>query len=560
MVFAAALLTAGLTATACQDTGGNVAETPPQPTPEVTATATPAPADNNTATPEPVVEEFSYPMDSSVTVTWWMPMATNWQTFLTNFGESAFSDALIEATGVNIEWMHPPSGQHMEAFGIMAASGDYPDIIEWRWTTDYQGGAAGALADRMIISLNEPKDNWAPNYVALLERYPQLVRQVVTDEGDHFAFPFLRIEDALKTTSGPIIRRDWLDELGLDVPGTIPEWEVMLTRFRDEKGATTGFTGAASSGDPNGLYLGILSAWEVRTGFFIEGDTVLYGFTHDNFRDFLETMARWYAEGLIDSNIMSTTRAEMDAAILSGASGAVFGPGGGALGPWLLAAWENEPGTSYDLTGARFPSFSSEYTRHGGTSHDLATGSQGHAAISSSAREIETITRLLDFGYSEEGNLLYNFGPYGVSWEWANGVPTYTDMVNDNPDGRTFAQALSFFARANVNGPFDQDGDYLRQFYSLDQQREALIHWTQQGDSVGTMLPPVSFTQSEAGTISARMADLDTHRREWVARFITGETPVNDDTWATFVADHERMGLPEVTAIHQAALDRYNQR
>jgi putative aldouronate transport system substrate-binding protein len=251
----------------------------------------------------------------------------------------------------------------------------------------------------------------------------------------------------------------------------------------------------------------------------------------------------------------------MDAAILSGDSGAVVGPGGGAFGPWLLAAWENEPGTSYDLTATRFPTINrNELVRHGGTSPDLGTGSQGHAAISSSATEIEAITRLLDFGYSEEGHMLYNFGVYGVSWEWVNGEPTLTDMVTSNPEGRTFAQALSYFARAAINGPFDQDPRYLLQFYALDQQKAALDFWTMQNNSDQTILPPITLTQAEAQTVSARMADIDTYRREWIARFITGADPITDDTWGNFVDTLYGMGLEEVTAIHQAALDRYNSR
>lgn len=42
---------------------------------------------------------------------------------------------------------------------------------------------------------------------------------------------------------GPIVRKDWLDELGLDVPETIDDWEIMLKAFRDKKGASVGLAG-----------------------------------------------------------------------------------------------------------------------------------------------------------------------------------------------------------------------------------------------------------------------------------------------------------------------------
>ena len=558
LVLIALALTLGLLVACGDGNGGD--EVVATPEPAAADEATPEPADDpaDDPEPEPEPEVFSYPMDGSVTVTWWKETAGNWAPFLTNYGESAFSAELERLTGVNIEWQHPPSGQAPEAFSLLVASADFPDIIEWAWTLQYHGGAMGAIADGVIIPLNEPKEQWAPNYMAFLAENPHIYRQVVTDEGVHFAFPFLRADDILKTTTGPIIRADWLEYLGLDVPQTIQDWEDMLVLFRDEMGATTGFTGQGAQSDPNGIFNTFLPAFGIRTGFFVDGDQIVYGFTEPAFRDFLELMARWYDERLIDQNIFDVTRAEMDAAILSGESGAVLGPGGGALGPWLLAAWETNE--DYDLVAVRFPTFDANVlTSHGGTSNDLADTSRGHAAITTAAVEVEAITRLLDFAFSDEGNLLYNFGPYGVSWTWVDGVPRYTDLVINHPE-RTFAQAVTYFARGAFNGPFNQDPWYLIQFYALPQQEAALTAWRQQDNPEATVLPPISHTIDEAATISARMADIDTFRREQIALFITGARPITDDNWDQFVNTLNNMGVPEVRDIHQAALERFHRR
>jgi putative aldouronate transport system substrate-binding protein len=319
-----------------------------------------------------------------------------------------------------------------------------------------------------------------------------------------------------------------------------------------------GFTGQAGQGDPNGILNTFLPAFGVRANFYVEGNQVVFGQTQPEFREFMELMARWYADGLIDENIFSTTRAEMDAAILSGTSGAVIGPGGGAVGPWLHAGWAQDP--NFDLVATRFPTFDRNVmTRHGGTSNDLGDGSRGHAAISSRATEVEVITRLLDFAFSEEGHLLHNFGPYGVSWTWVDGVPTYTELVTNHPE-RSFAQALTYFARGAFNGPFNQDPWYLYQFYALDQQKHALVAWREQDNPEATIMPPVSHTPPDALVISSRMADIDTYRREQIALFITGAQPITDDTWNTFVNNIYSMGLAEVRDLQQAALNRYFQR
>jgi len=540
------------------DDGGTPAATTAPPA----ATAAPATQPGQTAPPvEAGPAEFSYPMDFDGTVTWWKPMENNWATFLTNFGETGHSRALIEQTGIDIEWIHPPLGQHNENFSLMVVAGNLPDIIQWNWIGNFPGGATGAIADRVIIELNDAIEQWAPNYQALLERQPQLLQQVLTDTGQHFAFPFLRIDPILKVTTGPVVRADWLAELGLEPPETIDEWEYMLTRFRDDMGASLGWVGQAGSGDPNGIFTMFMPAFGIRPNFFNQGGQIVYGFTDPAFRDFMELMARWYDEGLIDPNIFSTTRAEMDSAILTGQSGAVIGPGGGAVGPWLRTAWANDPGTTFDLVPTRFPSFErGVYVTHGPGSWDLALGSHGHAAISAMSNNVEAATRLLDFAFSEEGYLLYNYGIYGHTWTWVDGVPTYTQHIMSHPEGRTFAQALSYYARAAMNGPFEQSGPYLMQFYELDQQKEALTQWGRLIDSTATMLPPISFTIDEAARVAARMADIDTFRREGIARFITGVDPINDTTWNNFVNTLNSFGVPELVDIHQAAMERFLQR
>ena len=39
-----------------------------------------------------------------------------------------------------------------------------------------------------------------------------------------------------------MIRKDWLDDLGLEVPETIDEWYTALKAFKEEKGATAPLT------------------------------------------------------------------------------------------------------------------------------------------------------------------------------------------------------------------------------------------------------------------------------------------------------------------------------
>ena len=57
---------------------------------------------------------------------------------------------------------------------------------------------------------------------------------IVNDEGDIYCFPFIRGDNSLMVFQGPIVRKDWLDKLGIPMPETIDDWYAMLQAFRDK--------------------------------------------------------------------------------------------------------------------------------------------------------------------------------------------------------------------------------------------------------------------------------------------------------------------------------------
>ena len=95
---------------------------------------------------------------------------------------------------------------------------------------------------------------------------------------------------------GPIVRKDWLDELGLSMPETIDEWHNVLTQFKEKKGAA-----APLAYHDNMLRNGdFIGAYGIKMDFFIENGKVVYGPYDKRYKDFLTTFAQWYKEGLID--------------------------------------------------------------------------------------------------------------------------------------------------------------------------------------------------------------------------------------------------------------------
>ncbi len=118
---------------------------------------------------------------------------------------------------------------------MMLASGEYPDIMEIDFY-NHPGGPNKAISDGYIIALNDYMQ-YAPNLVKYLEEHPEVDKMCKTDDGTYYAFPFIRGDKSLIVFSGLMLIKDWLDDLGLEVPTTIDEWHTVLTAFKNEKGA-----------------------------------------------------------------------------------------------------------------------------------------------------------------------------------------------------------------------------------------------------------------------------------------------------------------------------------
>src|SRR5690606_9647447 len=117
---------------------------------------------------------------------------------------------------------------------LMIASGNLPDVIETNITT-YPGGAEKAISDKVIIPLNDIIEKNAPNLKKYLDEHPEIRKEISTDSGTIYTFPAIGAGNS-NVSSGFVLRKDWLKELGLEAPETIEEWTTVLRAFKEKKG------------------------------------------------------------------------------------------------------------------------------------------------------------------------------------------------------------------------------------------------------------------------------------------------------------------------------------
>ena len=497
-------------------------------------------------------EEFSYPM-SGKELTYWCELNTNVSANYTNMGDTPFGQGLMERTGVTITYLHPPTGQLNEQFNLILADGDLPDIMEYTWQS-YPGGPQKAIEDGNILALNDIIDQYCPNLKAYLEAHPDVDRQCKTDEGNYYMFPFVRGDDSLRVSTGLMIRQDWLNDLGLEMPTTIDEWHDVLTAFKTEKGATAPFAFEYTTPSLRNNWP-FMSAYNTTAEFYVGDDgKIHYGPAEENYKEFLATMNQWNKEGLLDPDMPTAQLDQVSAKMTSGAAGASLGWIGSRMGVWTTAAKETDP--NYDLEAAPVPTLNKGETAKMGPMDNVIVNNGG-AAITTRCKDIEAAARLLDWAYSDEGHMYYNFGTEGESYTMENGEPVYTDLILNNPDGLPIAQAMSGYIRGNYNGPFVQDVRYAQQYYTMDCQKKAQATWTVP-EASEHVLPPITPSSGESEEFSAIMNEINTYRDEMTLKFILGTESL--DNFDKFVDTMNQMNLKRAIEIENSALDRYNAR
>ena len=188
--------------------------------------------------------------------------------------------------------------------------------------------------------------------------------------------------------------------------------------------------------------------------------------------------------------------------------------------------------------------------------------------------DIEGACRYLDFGYSEEGKEMFNYGKEGVSFNYINyqdmnspvdlsafgdKFPRWSDAILADPD-HAVAEACSLYIRAHSSGPFPQDEGYLVQFMKYADQLKTIDVWVGSSDFSGSLMPRLYFTTEESEELASLETDIDTYKDETITKFLTGVSDLNDDTWADFQNGLKAMGIERCLEIRNAAVQRAYER
>lgn len=493
----------------------------------------------------PDVKGEILPVKEPVTLT---AFKSNSLQVVSNYSEMACYEELAKKTGVTIAFEHPVAGQETEQFNIMIASGEYPDLI-FDMEAKYTGGLAKACQDGVIYKLNDMIDKYAPNITKLFEAYPQLKMEASDDEKSIYAMPMIRGGNITRTYRGPIVRQDYLDKLGLQKPETIEDWHSMLTAFKND-GVEYPFT-ATSSFFKTETFVG---AYGLNHTYILKDGQVRWSPAEDAYKDYVQLMADWYREGLIDMEITTNTQKMVDSKVLSGSAGSVIGTTGNSIGGYNTEGKADN--AAFDLAAVPYPVLNKGDKPYVIQRDRLVQPNLG-VCITTGCKNLPAAMAYIDYAYSKEGHMLFNFGIEGESYVMQDGYPKFTDAVTNNPEGLSMAKAGSKYALAFTSGPFVQDTRYAEQFYSMPRQKESLEVWGSAAEKFAEQNITVigKLTGDESQEIVSLENNMITYANEMFTKWVLGQQSL--DNWEEYKKELNKLGVERAIEIRQKAYERY---
>jgi putative aldouronate transport system substrate-binding protein len=470
----------------------------------------------------------------------------------------AFFQKLEESSNVHIQWIHPASGNAgNEQFAIMVASNDLPDMINWPFG-NARGGAEALLRDKVLVPISQENAyTYLPNYMALIDTDQAFKKSTLLDDGTFFQLVRFHFDWEQNTMiefliKGPYIRMDWVRKVNKKIPTTLDELHDVLLEIKNT--------------DVNGKGVGAVipfitdrnfEAIKAMAGLFgtrwgdphmLDGK-VVYGPTTANYKKYVETMAQWYKEGLINSDF--PVFQNPGSLILSSDAAFTIGAMGSGLTIGRAALLKSDPAS--DLDSIPYPKGPDGYQS---IVDDIWRNPRGTALTSANKYPVETL-KWLDYFYTYQGSMDATFGVRGESYDLVDGKPFWLNTVLNPTSGYNSEEAIARYALGQITFPYAANIWSYRQLnLATEQQQRIQTNWKTGTRDV--ILPPITLSPDETTRYSNIMSDISTYVDEMTVKFIIGQESFA--RYDSFIQTIKNMNVDRAVEIYQAAVDRYKTR
>ena len=499
----------------------------------------------------------SYPLgDGSEVITFWTTIPGNQvDLFPDGYNDHFMIDYVESALGVDLE-ITSVSQVAMDdntQYNLMIASGDWPDLLA---TGNYSGGISQAAYDEVIIELTEDMlSTYAPDYYELLMSLDDQYIRATQVDGSWYGVYNITSGEGASASRGMVIRTDWLDELGMDIPTSVDELTDVLKAFKDTYDPTYTYFIEA---DADLVYL--CAAFDTNTvGYYnggelplhLEDGEVIVSWVTDEYRAFLDWFIECYEYGIFEPSFYQTASDQSGdryAYLLAGEIG-IYEDSPTSIADWQQYAMEGET-----VEVSFFPNIVSEDGTNKWGDEQEVIGT--HLSVSATCENPELALQVMNYFYTDEGATLANYGVEGYTFNYTDdGDVEYTELLMDS-EYQLSMRALHGIYSWNLF-PYLTYSDALYPMYT-DEVLEALEIMSTDGITAEHFYPSaISLTTDESGAITTMVADITTYSQETLLKFMTGATELNDENWEAYIEQLYAYGLQDCIDVYQNAYDEY---
>lgn len=459
---------------------------------------------------------------------------------------------LEEKHNIKINWQVYYNSDWTEQKSLLLASGDLPDA--------FFGSICLTETDiaqniDYFVELSDGIEKNMPNLKAIFEKEPTLKAAAQNRDGEIYSL-VKKLPLRPKVANAMYINKEWLDNLGLDMPATYQELGDVLRAFKEQDADGDGdpnneipYSNAGSlTGDVSNL-LAPFRTIASRTGNLMQidksGNPAFVPIT-DNYKEAVKWAHELYADGCLDPEYFT-----QDSSMASAKRMAEGGSQTGLVFAWTADAEMGENTDQFALCEAVAGPDGNRYVESDPTYLDIGNR---ELVITTKCQNPDKLLQWADDFYTDLVSLQTYYGSIPSQVE-DKGDGTYEVLIPS--DGTTLdTSAWSFSMR-----------DFGPKYMTEEFQGNVILPESQ-GDGVklaqdkvnaqyvaDIAFPVVSYTTEQLATLASLTTDINEYAASQYAHWVVDGGI--DEEWEAYLSQLDQMGLQDVLAIHNDAYAAY---
>lgn len=502
------------------------------------------------SSPDYELENVSFPLKEKVSLKMMSqsaPLAPN------DPNDKLIFQRLEEETNLHIDWTNY-SSDFAEKRNLDIASGDLPDAIFNAAAGDYD--LLNWAESGVIVPIEDLIEDYMPNLKKIFDENPEYRQMSTAPDGHIYSMPWIEElgegKESIHTVNGMAwINKEWLDNLGLEMPQTTDQLMTVLEAFKTQDPNGNGeadeipFSFINNGGNEDLKFLmGAFGLGDNDDHLVVDNDgQVQFTANKEGYKEAIKYFNEMNNKGLIDKEAFEQDWNTYVAKGKEHKYGVYF-------------TWDKANITGADDSYDVLPVLAGP----DGTKHVTRTNGMGFSrdrfVITSANKNLELTARWIDKMYEPLQSVQNNWGTYGDEAQ-ANIFELKDGMLKHLPLEGTAPGELR--QKTEAGGPLAVLDSYYGTVTTMPDDakwRLDLMHDTYLPYITEDNIYPRVFLEKED---TDRLAKIETDMWDYIyrkrAEWITGGKI--DEEWEEYLAELERVGLEEWIQIKQTGYDNF---